>query len=309
MSISQLVHKLKEYDAFGEHRINGFKALYLIELLFLFNFLSTLTNPYFYYFYVPLTAFAAEIAGNTLRDKYLFLFYTLLGSTLTIFLFGLFSEYKIFFIFFVFSFALFIYFIALYQIRSMFVAAPLILSLAVYSLIYKNADSNLYIALNNAVKTLVAMLIMFIGLYTFPKKYYLFIWRRALQHALDNIALLVKKIYEEELKSLPIISGIIMMERYSKMLSRRMHYFSVLKITLLTFELVMSLSYMLSFKKSLQTHYMTALHQYLLQISNACKARRPLFLSAHDVGVLHESHELKVLYRLILSWNFLCSKL
>ena len=307
MSISQLVAKINDYDCFGEHRTNGFKALYLIELLFIVNFFYGIPHPYFYYFYVPLTAFAAEVAGTTLKDKYLFLFFTLMGSTIAIFFFGLFSVYKIFFVFFVFCFSIAIYFIAIHQIKSMFVAAPLILSLAVYSLIYKNADTNLYIALNNALQTLLAMLIMFAGLYTFPKKYYLAIWQKAFHAVLNTLTLFSEKIYKEELESLPIVSGIITMERYANMLSRNMNYYSVLKITLLSFDLIMAMSYLLSFRKHIKEPYILVLHQYLALLTKACKARQPLSLSVHDIAVLKESHELNTLYRLILSWNSLCA--
>jgi hypothetical protein len=309
MFISRLIAKIATYDRFGEHHINGFKALYITELLFIFNFFYSVPHPYFFYFYVPLTAFAAEIAGTTLRDKYLALVFTLVGSTVAIFLFGLFSVYKSFFVLFTFCFSFAIYLVALHRIKSMFVAAPIILSLAVYSLIYKNADSNLYIALNNALETLVATLVILVGLYTFPKTYYLRIWQKAFFTVIQTLTTLSEKIHNDELKGLPIISGIITMDRYSMMLSRTFNYYSVLRITRLSFELIMGMSYLFSFKKQLRAPYILALNQYLLRFATACKQNQPLLLSAHDSALLKETHELKSLYRLILSWNYLCRSL
>ena len=101
MFISQLKDKLHAYDLYGEHRTNGLKILFVLQFLFLFNFIYTVSNPYFYFFYVPLTAFTAEILGRSLEEKYLFLFATITGCAVSIFFFGLFSIYKLFFIFFV----------------------------------------------------------------------------------------------------------------------------------------------------------------------------------------------------------------
>ena len=74
MYISRLKDIVDTYDRFCIHRINGLKAFFVLELMFLFHFIYTVPNPYFYYFYVPLTAFAAELAGNSLEEKSLFLF-------------------------------------------------------------------------------------------------------------------------------------------------------------------------------------------------------------------------------------------
>ena len=103
MFINSLKTKLVAYDRFGEHRVNGLKAVFILEILFLINMIYSIHTPYFYYFYIPLTAFAAEIAGNTLKDKFTLYFYTLLGSTISVFLFGMFSPYRTF-LFFLFSF-------------------------------------------------------------------------------------------------------------------------------------------------------------------------------------------------------------
>lgn len=306
MFISQLKAKIDAYDKFYEFRINGLKALFVLELMFLFNFIYTVSNPYFYFFYVPLTAFAAELAGNTLKEKYFLLFFTLMGTTLAIFLFGVLSEYKALLVFFVFFFSLAIYYIAIYKIKGMFVAAPLILSLASYSLIYGNSNSNFYIALNHALQTIVATIIILVGLYMFPKTYYLTIWRRAFHDVLVNLEAITARICKEDVKTIPIFSGIIMMERHSRMLSKQMRCYSILKITLLSFELIMSMSYLITFQKQIKIQYIVVLHKYLLALSEVCLKQLPVNIAAHELAVMNETHELRTLYQIILSWNYLC---
>ena len=306
MFISQLKNKLAIYDRYGEHRINGLKAVFILELLFLFNCVYTVPNPFFYFFFVPMSAFAAEIAGTCLAEKYLFLFFIFMGSTLAIFLFGLLSVYKLFFIFFVFAYSLWIYFTAIYKIKSMFVPAPLILSIAIYSLIYNNSNSSFYIALNHAMETLVAMLIMFAGLVLFPKIYYLATWRRAFFDVLNDLERISAQIFYNEIDDLPITPGIIIMERYSRMLSRKMKYFSVLKITLLSFTLVTALSYVSTFRTQLQLNFLEVFHSYVKRLRHACHAKEILLLTPLDISELQKTYELRTLHKLILSWNNLC---
>ena len=309
MFISPLKDKLLAYDKYGEHRTNGFKVLFVLQILFLFNFIYNVTNPFFYFFYVPLTAFTAEIVGTTLEEKYLFLFFTITGCAISIFLFGLLSVYKLFFVFFVFFYSLSLYFLVIHKLKKMLILVPLILSLAVYSLIYKNADDNFYIALNHVLETLVAMVLILIGLYLFPKTYYLAIWRRAFLDVLVKLELLTQQIAEGEIKTMPIFSGIIVMKRYSKMLSRTMKYYSILKITLLAFELIMSLSYLLSFRRTIKTQYIKIFNQYLKLMVDACRKKQVVLMNSNDLILLKQTHELRTLHQLILSWNYLCNDL
>lgn len=308
MFISQLKDKIIAYDRYGEHWTNGLKAFFVLQLMILFNFFSSMHNPYFYFFYVPLTCFAAEIAGNTLQEKYFFLFLTLLGSALSIFLFGVFSIYKMFFVIFVFFYSLALYFIVLHTLKKALVIVPLMLSLASYSLIYgPTADSNFYIAVNHALQTLAAMVIMFAGLVIFPKTYYFAIWRRAFFEVIANLEVVSAKLCQGEIKTIAIFPGIIVMERYSKMLPRDNKSFSSLKITLLTFELILTMSYLFSFQKQLRIEYVKVLHHYIAKLNEACKKRQVVVLKRQDYSAFNETHELRVLYRLILSWNYLCT--
>jgi hypothetical protein len=276
--------------------------------MILFNFCSNLVNPYFYFFYVPLTCFTVESAGKTLQEKYLFLLYALLGATLSIFLFGVLSVYKVFFIFFAFFYTLFLYFLVLNSIKSMLAIVPMILSLASYSLIYgTDADSNFYIACNNALQTLVAMAVIFAGLYLFPNKYYFDIWMRAKIEVANELTNLSKKIAQGEVKTIQIFPSIILMERYSKMLPRHLKTYSILRITLLSYQLVLTMSYLFSFQDQIPKEKIQRLHINLERLANACKEGRAVVLTDKDQLVFRETHELQVLYRLILSWNYLCA--
>lgn len=306
MFISQLKNSLNNYDPFGEHRVNGLKAVLVLELLFLFNFFYSIPNPYFYYFYVPLTAFAAEIAGTTLKDKFVFYFFSVMGAILAVFIFNLASSNKTFFVIVVLLYSLLLYWVAIYKLRSLFVPVPLILSLAAYSLLYSASDNNFYIALNHSLQSFVAMLVVMVGLVLFPRSYYLWIWRKSLQQLLSKVSEYTAQISRGESVEIPIIQGTIMLQRYALMLSPRMRIFSILKITLLAMDLVMCLSYLEAFQKQLQAPYIVFLQRYVALLSRACLTWQALPIPLHDVQIFQETHELRTVYHLIKSWNYLC---
>lgn len=307
MFISQLINKIAAYDHYGENRVNGLKALFVLELMIVFYFFSSIQTPYFYYFYAPITCFAAELAGRTLEEKYLFLFCTLVGTIITVFLFGVLSVYKLFFVFFVFFYALSLYFFVHFKLRRMLAIVPLILSLGSYSLTYGTfADSNFYIALNHGLETLAATAVIFAGLYVFPKSYYLAIWQRAFNDVLVNLEILSAKICRGEVKDVTIFSGIIVMERYSKMLPKQIKYYSVLRITLLVYELILTMSYLVSFQKQLHMEYVKVFHKYIALLNEASRKKQKIVITPQERGLFKETHELRVLYQLILSWNYLC---
>jgi hypothetical protein len=308
MYISQLINKLAEYDKYGEHRTNGLKAVFVAELLFVVNFIYAIPNPYFYYFYIPLTAFAAEVAGNTLGEKFLFYFYTVMGSILAVFLFGMFQPYKIFFVFFIFFYSLLLYHFALYKIKSMFIPAPIILSLAMYSLTYGNTNTNFYIALNHSIITFIAMLIVMSGLLLFPRKYYFKIWQQAYVLLLGEIISKVELINRNETVTLKIIDSIQIMKKYTTMLNRRMPIFSICKITLLSFDMVMSLSYLVEFSKHLNSDHIIKYENTLRDLHEAVKKNSKLEIKQAYIEQSEVTHELHSIYQMILSWNYICSK-
>ena len=189
----------------------------------------------------------------------------------------------------------------------MLAIVPLILSLASYSLIYGEfADSNFYVALNHALQTVAASAVIFAGLYVFPKKYYLAIWHRAFCEVVVNLESLCAKICRGEANEITIFSGIIVMERYSKMLPRQVKYYSILRITLLVYELILTMSYLLSFQKQLRMEYVKVLHKYLAQLSAVCINKKVIVITQQERSLFKETHELRILHQLILSWNYLC---
>jgi len=308
MFISRLKDKFYAYDKYGEHRTNGVKVLFVLEFMMVFYFFSSITNPYFYYFFVPLTCFAAEVAGTSLEEKYLYLFSVLTGSIITIFLFDVLSIYKTFFVFFAFFYALTIYYVVLNKLPTMILVVPAMLGLGSYSLIYVgHRDSNFYVALNHSLNTLSAMGVMFLALFLFPQKYYFFIWRRAFLEVIDHMEDFFRRALNEEAKTVPIFPGVIMMQRYAQMLSRKMKYYTIVRITMLTFELVMGMSYILSFQKHMKMGYVRVFHEYLVTFNEACKKYQPVILTPWDFKALQLTYELRLMHKLILSWNYLCA--
>ena len=71
MFISRLSNVVETYDPYGIHRVNGVKAAYLLLVLFTVNLIYSVPDPYFYFFYAPLIAMAAEVFGETLEERFL----------------------------------------------------------------------------------------------------------------------------------------------------------------------------------------------------------------------------------------------
>ncbi|WBV65820.1 hypothetical protein PGH44_15715 [Legionella pneumophila] len=138
------------------------------------------------------------------------LLYTLLGSILSIFLFGIISVYNVLFIFFVFFYTLALYFLVLHHFKKMLVIVPLMLSLASYSLIYGvEADSNFYIAINNALYTLAAMAVIFAGLFIFPKSIILIFGSVPFSKSLPAWNLYLQKFVREKSKLSPFFRALL----------------------------------------------------------------------------------------------------
>ena len=85
-----------------------------------------------------------------------------------------------------------------------------------------------------------------------------------------------------------------------------MKYFSVLKITLLSFTLVTALSYVSTFRTQLQLNFLEVFHSYVKRLRHACHAKEILLLTPLDISELQKTYELRTLHKLILSWNNLC---
>jgi hypothetical protein len=306
MFISALRNKLAAYDLYGEQWLNGYKILYLFILLCFVDFIYPINTPYFYYYYVPLTLFAAEVTGHDLREKYTFFAIAMLGSAISIALFGMLSIYPMLFVGFVLCYSSLIYLLVIRAIPKLLPIVPLVLSLAGYSLIYNYTDRDPYVAFNNLCITVLALLVMLGGLYCFPLQYYSKIWQRAFNQALVTLTMMINGLCDNSLSSIPVCHGVIVMERYAKMLPRNSAWFTRLKITLLTLDTIMAMSYWFAFDRNLYQHDKIMMRRYLSRLKTACQLQQPMTHELSILADLQHVKELKVLYRLIRSWNTLC---
>ncbi len=234
MFISKLTHTIEAYDKYGIHRLNGVKVVFVLLVLFVVNLIVYIPNPYFYFFYVPITAMNAEVIGLHIKEKYTLFIYATLGSCAMIFLFNLLKPYPLFFLLFSFSGTMTLYLIVLHKNRSMLILVPIVLSLSAYSLLYADANTDFYAVFNNAVTTLVALICVLAALILFPLSYYYRLWLRALrllvQECLDNLILL----HENQALKLDTVQGhTVHLVHFSQMLPRQLPTYTILKINLL----------------------------------------------------------------------------
>ena len=233
MFISKLIHIVEAYDPYGNHRVNGMKATYVLLILFAVNFIFSIPNPYFYYFYIPITAMAAEVLGDTIKKKNVLLFYCILWSVISAFLFDIMSITP-FFPIFAFFYSILLYLIAIKSRMHTIVIAPVALSLGAYSLLYRDVNTSFYVILNNCVNTFVAMAIVFAALAFFPRSYYYRLWLRSLllliNQILEHLSLMVAR---KKIIFNPVKGHTTHLVRYAAMLPRTFPLRSIWKINLL----------------------------------------------------------------------------
>jgi len=301
MSISRQTRILENYDPYGIHRVNGIKVLYIVCVLFGVNFVVGIPNPYFYFFYAPLTALFAEVLGTTLKEKYQFFIFSALGSCCMIFIFDTLRVYPLLFLLFGFTGSLSLYLIILKKNRRFMPIIPIILSLSAYSLLYQQGHGNFYIILRNATIELVAILIILGALSLFPTDYYYRIWLRAFLALVTNTSknfLLTKKQKSHQIEL--IHRDPVNLLEYSGLISRQLPTYSIMKITFL-----MNRLYILSCAATTQhlqldddILYLTI--QHLRQLRKAIRQEKP----CQPI----EDHA-QPLSQLIRSWNYLCTKI
>lgn len=297
MFISKLSKIVEEYDKYGEHRINGLKAVYVLLMLFLVNLVYTIPNPYFNYFYIPITALSAEVVGDKIKSKYLLFFYTVIGSIISLFLFDVTVIYPLVFLFFVFFYTMALYFAAIHLTKNLVITVPLILSLAVYSLVYGQINTNFYQALNNSLITLLAMIVIMASMLFFPLSYYFRAWVRAFCLMLKQILSNFESLRNNEiLKTELVQTHLIMMHRFANFLPRKMPTYNILKINLLMNDLRLRSS--------------VTVNQSLSEIEDMITGLRRL------ISAVEQSKECptyvtnpKSLNKIISTWNRLCCKI
>ena len=307
MFISKLVAKLEAYDPFCLHRVNGLKAVFILELLFFVNLVYRIKDPFFYYFFIAMIGLLVEPAGKTVREKYVLVFLTLIGSIVSVLLFGILSINQTLLVFFVFFYLLIFYFLAIRHFPILIVPVPIVFSLAAYSLLYAPHDRDFYVALNHGIVTLVALVVVFSGLISFPHRYYWKIWHRALSKVLENVEHSMTRLFQGEPLTVPVMSSTIILERYSRMVFRHKNYFSILKITLYAFQLVMALSYSATFQQRLNQDLQALFLKYLGELRQSFQDQQRVLINTVDVPTFLATQELKTLYGLMRSWNYVCS--
>ena len=242
MFISTLNEWMDAYDPYGEQRVNGVKVVYIVMVLFAVNYVLPIPNPYFYFFFAPIFSMIAEIAGQTIKEKYRNMIYCMVISIITVFAFTYFSAYWfIFVLVFIYSFLIYFLFIN----KQIFVVSiiPIALAMGAYSLLYEEINTNFFYIFNNSLTQILAMLIVLGALIFFPLCYYYRLWLRALllltQQVMDHATIIQK---HQEIIFDPVKGHTTRLFRYANMLPRQLPTYSILKISCLMNDLHLKIS-------------------------------------------------------------------
>jgi hypothetical protein len=296
--LDRIRHQIETYDKYGEYRINALKGVYIFFILAMVNMIYGVSNPYFNFFYLPLTALTAEMVGETKKSKYWLFFHVTMGAIIAVFLFNILVPYPLFFVLFVFVYSFLHYIIALHVIKNIFFPIPIVLSLAAYSLVYGEINTDIYIALNNALISLIAMFVIMAALLLFPSYYYFKAWWRAYILLLKQILENLNHVQNNQPITTLVRGHFIKVIQYSQMLSRKFPIFSILKINVLVNELRI---------------FSSVIDQEEVKIDsndlNSLIANLNFFIeSVEKKSLCSVSNEKnRALQKMIYSWNYLCS--
>lgn len=300
MFISKLSKIIEAYDPYGTHRVNGMKVTYVLLVLFAVNFVFSIPNPYFYYFYIPITAMAAEVIGETGKKKNVLLFFCIFWSAITAFVFDILSISP-FFSIFAFFYSFFLYLIAIKSRMHTVVIAPIALSLGAYSLLYGSINTSVYSILNNCVTTLIAMAVVFFALAFFPRSYYYRLWLRALlllvSQIIEHLSLMIENkwvIFD------PVHSHTTQLVRFATMLPRTFPLRSIWKINLLMNQLHLIVCVTEANTIMVERDKITLFINELRIFKTSIEREQPCALTTSSWVILN---------KLIYSWNYLCLKL
>ncbi|QMT61103.1 hypothetical protein [Legionella sp. PC997] len=300
MFISKLIRIIEDYDPYGNHRVNGVKVTYVLLILFAVNFIFSIPNPYFYYFYIPITAMAAEVAGDTIQRKNLLLFYCIWWSVISAFLFDILSI-SAFFPIFAFFYSFFLYMVAIKSRMHTIVIAPVALSLGAYSLLYKEINTSFYAIINNCLNTFIAMAIVFAALVFFPRSYYYRLWLRALllliAQIIEHLSLMVER---KNIIFNPVRGHTNHLIRYASMLPQTFPLRSIWRINLLINHLHLVVCVIESETIILESEKINLFIEQLNTLKEAIEKEQPCKLAETPWSILN---------KLISSWNYLCLKL
>jgi hypothetical protein len=267
-------------------------------ILMLANIFYNIPNPYFYYFYLPLTAMSAVVLNDNLKQQYLSFIYAVIAICAMAVLLNLFIPTPIFYIPASFLIAWGLYSLAIDRYQSLLPLAPVILSLAAYSLNYTDLNYNREVMLRDISITSLATLIILASLMLFPLSYYYRCWARAFHHFVSQL------IEDLEIKQEERDTVLLLRQEHhcgmmslSNMMPKKSATFSILKINLLTQRL--SLKYSKAnrlFDEEIKAHKETLIRHLKVLLKN---------IYHHQPCFVEEEMD-PTLVRLIKSWNRLC---
>ncbi len=301
MFISKLIHIVEKYDQYGLHRLNGVKVVYILFILFGVNIFITIPSVYFYFFYIPITAMTAEVMFDQIDDKYLGFIYTMLGTSLMVFIFNILKPYPLFFILAVFFGTITLYVTTLRWNALMLPFVPVILSLASYSLIYPTLNMNDNMVINNGITTLFALAIILTALILFPLSYYYRLWLRAFILLLEEVRENCRLIAQQQVVQFSLVQGHTRyLVSFSSKLPRKFPIFSILKINLLINQFHMASCVGQSELVNMKPADLQKLIEDVTLFIDAIKKEKTFYL---------DNKQYLVLYQLVNTWNKLCSRL
>lgn len=297
MYISKLIHTIETYDPYGIHRVNGIKVVYVLLILFAVNGLFYIPNPYFYFFYVPITAMTAEVQGATIADKFKLFIGVTAGTIIMVVIFNSLYTYPLFFIFFSYLATFSLYWLVLHKHPTKLLIVPIILSLVSYSLNYRTINGDDYAIINHAITTLVAMTIVIAALLLFPRSFYYRIWLRAFGHmvTLCRNNFLALQLPGGKVAHMPMHT--IHLVNFSHMVPPHMAVYSIHKITILIHELYLQSCMVEDKTPSIQQQKII---DNLRLLFDAIDNERPCRLTFDN--------EDGIVSKIITSWNYVCKK-
>lgn len=299
MSISQLVKQLNRYDPYHICFWNGIRAVSALIGLLTVNFIYGIHNPYFYFFYIPITCISIEILGENPYERAKLYIISVFWSALAVFVFGLSATHRGLELLTIFGFSSLTYFFFIHHYKHALVSAATILSLGGYSLNYHFANVDIYQALNHFGLTLFAGMIVVSILFFFPRQVYWKIWHRILtKNLIQGLNFLSSPAPRQACMFL--FQSFSTQLQYARMLRKPTK--TLLKATILNHELLESIVVMQNYS-TYSTSQITSLRQNLQTLIDVLIAKRPCPLTAIDTLTPLD----RQIWQLAKEWNKLCA--
>lgn len=308
----KLVKWFNRYDLYGEYRLNAFKGLFVLIILFGLNVIFKPYNSGYYFVTFGAYTVMAEMLTVNPRKKILsvIIYSTILAFSLVVL--GLLSVFPFCYLAFAFIFIAVLYSIVLYKFESFYLAATLIVVLAI--LLSDGASNNFYVELNNLITMFFSLLVIIVLILVFPKSYYYRIWLRAFFLELQSINHKLELLIDNLANEAPITphiapAHIVKMNQYSQLLPKQIYSYSTLRInvaliSLLGFIALINTSYVVSKEVVLLKSFHTQLSDFLFAVTNEHVFNfvyNPAFAECR--AYRHAYHRFTII---VNSWNRLC---